>query len=254
LLDAIPPPFSIAPRVGGGSHQSTTANQLYATIGLLEPWPLPRDYCGYLNLPQNIALPPPPSIDPTLNAFSEADIVWGMRLYYFNPVGQVLFYTSAYRVTCRAEYARSVAAEDLQTTHSSRMDLVYLMNIPGVAAPVPFAVVEVKRKDAIKFNDWVPALKKWGALGEGAEVMCRQAVKYCYCLNVAYFAFFDGRTTVLGKVCGNRAAWRSARPMGAPPCKALYRWLDDPAEMKRNLFIWLKQAQADCLSKHGIIV
>src|SRR5437762_12095837 len=102
-----------------------------------------------------------------------------MRFYYFTPVTQVLFYTSRYRVICRVEYIQSVTEEDLLITHSSRMDLVFLMDIPDVAIPVPFAVVEVKGKDAINYNDWVPTLKKWGAFPPGSDVICRQVIKYC---------------------------------------------------------------------------
>ena len=105
-----------------------------------------------------------------------------------------------------------------------------------------FAILEFKRPGAIKFAEWQPVMGQPGTLGPGAVNICRQLHKYAYACNTPFGAVCDGLTLVLMKFGGSRHDWYNAQPQRAIPNSAVFRWITDRSLMKRNLYVWAREA------------
>lgn len=236
LLES-PPPFTTLPASSRITHQSSHQNQLFASIGRITLWPhsdgLADYYCN-----QNITVPNhwPIQHDPTLEMNSEAEAIYITRAYIMGPVVRALYYCGISRQVKLIPEDTAIAGNIV-----SRSDMTVRAEIPGGWRP--FAIIEFKRPGAINIQEWEPAMSQnGGALGPGADRICRQLHKYAYTYDTPYVAVCDGLTLVLMLLGGSRLTWYSNQPTPTAPNVALFRWVGDIKHMKCNLYVWLRQA------------
>jgi hypothetical protein len=117
---------------------------------------------------------------------------------------------------------------------------------------VRFAVLEFKRPGSIKGFEWVPATNGSGEIeGSGAKI-CRQLKKYAYSLALRYVSVCDFNLLILLRLGGNPGDWYNATPLLAGSTSAEIRWIAEAPEMKRNLYVFLKEALDECLRTQSV--
>ena len=245
LLESPPPPqfYNIfTNNAFGDPSPSSGTNSLYATLRRLVPRPLPANLNGYYELANRYARAfNPVLIDPTLTVNNEADTVFLMRMYIVTPVCAVLGTSTQYAVITTSEETVS----DGRTI--CRVDLSFAVRLSD-AITKTFAVLEFKRPGSIKLEEWTPIISGTGAIYGGADIICRQLHKYAAIRETPFVGVCDGLSLVLLQIGGTKETWKSDRPYSAQPNEAMYWWINDLNEMKRNLFLWLHGALEECIT------
>ena len=162
-------------------------------------------------------------------------------MYIVTPVCVVLGTSTQYIVSTTSEETVS----DGRTT--CRVDLSFAVQL-SEAVRKTFAVLEFKRPGSIKPEEWSPVLNATGSMGGGADIICRQLHKYAAIRETPYVGVCDGLNLVLLQLSGTNETWKSDRPYGAHPNEAMFWWINDLNEMKRNLFLWLYGALQECIN------
>ena len=85
-------------------------------------------------------------------------------------------------------------------------------------------------------------------MGGGADIICRQLHKYAAIREMPYVGVCDGLSLVLLQLGGMKEAWQGDRPYSARRNGAMFWWINDLNEMKRNLFPWLYGALQECIN------
>jgi hypothetical protein len=247
-LESDPPPF-ITPNIHHITHQSSTHNLRFSTIGRLTNWLNPEGLAGYYtigHMSRDLDYHPT-SIDPTIAMNNEAETIYLLRVYMLTPVVSALHYSRSGGIQTFTEETAVVNGI------TSRVDLSIATKIGQDWRRI--AIIECKRPGAIIPAEWNPVIDQDGVLGEGADRICRQLHKYAYNYDVPYVAVWDGLVLVLVLLFlgGTRDTWCSNLPRGTTPNGAAYRWIANRFIMKKNLWVWLKEAYDACRANHGIV-
>lgn len=237
------------PSSGSGTiRNSSDSNKLYANIGRLSTLYCPRDLSGYYNLPSALQYHPIQA-DPTLELSVEADAIRASHTYIIGPVNMVLFNNSYLMngVPCRIRsIAEDVHSRTVQLStsysvnHISRVDLSWEVYIGN--SWHKFAFLEFKRPSALTLSDWTPATIGTGPVRGSGEKICRQIVKYGYSWNVRFVAACTWDTMVLLFLEGETQNWVQRGTQPVPNISAQFGWVNGQAEMKRQLYVFLKGA------------
>jgi len=225
----------------GLASTSSRSNGIYPNVNQLFNWDLPECLGGYARLPQD-SLFAPPQLDPTIEISVEADAIWASRLYLLTPVNTVFSHMSPYKIRCSAEDSHSVRVrlDNKMVEHLSRVDLSWSVEVRE-GHWNKFALLEFKRRGAICGHDWGPGFNNEPLVGS-AKKICQQLTKYGHTFGTRFVGVSDWDTLVLLRLCGTREAWASAT-IGEPVnIGAYFRWISDRHEIKRNLYVFLKEA------------
>jgi len=214
----------------GVVYVSSRANDLYGPIGPVTEWALPHDLAGYGSLGGSYHHVPP---NPLAAGITEGDTVLAAMNAFFQPVDMVL------SENCRGYTLASLSEATARVTfteekdHVSRMDRSWAFHNNGQWTK--FAIVEFKRSGALRRADW----NSPEVTGRG-DIICRQLKKHATSCVTRFVACCDGEKLVLIWLGGEMADWnRNPNPPATP---AQIRWIEDTGEIKRNLFVFLKQA------------
>jgi hypothetical protein len=229
----------------GLASVSSGTNQHYANVSGLLAWDLPQGLSGYENLPAEL-LYSAAQIDPAIQISGEADAIWASRLYIVTPVNSVLCRNTSYPIRCGSEDSHSVKVmvDGNIVEHMSRVDLSWSVKIQEIW--YRFAVLEFKRPGAIVYTDWSPALVKKPVV-RSAKKICQQLSKYAYTFHNPFNGVCDWFQLVLLRFGGSREQWKDTIEI-----ESNYRWVEDRNEMKRNLYVFLKEALDDFLRRNQI--
>jgi hypothetical protein len=233
----------------GVAFPSSQANEHYGLIGPLVDWPLPSDLCGYKDLP-NHAIYYPNNYDPTVVIITEADDILTAMHTMFNDVNiELASNASGYQIRCSSEESHSVPVEPDtgRTYHLSRVDKSWSYN--DGQKFIRFTVLEFKRPGAIKQVDWFSTTDST-VTGTGANI-CRQLKKYAYSFSLHHVGVCDLDTLMLLHLGGDRNDWLSSMTGTAPTTGARYRCITQRDQMKRHLYVFLKEALHAMLLAHG---
>jgi hypothetical protein len=224
---------------------SSVTNQYYANVSRLLTWDLPQGLGGYDNLPADLVYSAA-QIDPAIQISGEADAIWASRLYIVTPVNSVLCRNSSYPIRCGSEDSHSVKVmvDGNIVEHMSRVDLSWSVKVREIW--YRFAVLEFKRPGAIVYTDWSPALINKPVV-RSAKKICQQLSKYAYSFHNPFNGVCDWFQLVLLRLGGNREQWKESIEV-----ESNYRWIVDRNEMKRNLYVFLKEALDDFLLRNQI--
>jgi hypothetical protein len=231
----------------GLASTSSASNGAYATVNWLTDWPLPPQLCGYGSLAADLKYSANDP-DPTIQITAEADAIWASRLYLVTPVNIVLYYNISrpYRVRCSSEDSHSVRllVDGKSVEHLSRVDLSWSVEIPRRGWQ-RFALLEFKRPGAVRTSEWAPGTRG-DPVVNSADKICRQLAKYAYSFDIPFVGVCDWDYLVLLRLQGTREQCREGY------LAADIRWIENPNEMKRNLYVFLKEAFEDCLRRNGL--
>jgi len=226
-------------------YTSSAANEHYGLMAPLKDWPLPTGLGGYDDL-SNADLYTPFPTNPLAATVTEADIISATMNAIFNPVETVLSRNSyGYQITAACEDSHTVSVPTAlggSVNHFSRIDRSWSYWDPRAGRSVPFAVMEFKKPGALVEREWRTACMTGGEVHGKGETLCRQLKKYGYGLRTPFVGACDGRILLLLFLGGTRDQWFSEALLQAPTTPALIRWINDTAEMKRNAYVFLREA------------
>jgi hypothetical protein len=142
-----------------------------------------------------------------------------------------------YNISCNAEETQSVIfsmGNGLTKSHLSRVDKSWSYD-GGL-----FAILEFKRPGAIKPAEWFNTANDtvWGS----GDHICRQLKKYAYAYGLRYVGVCDLNTLILMQLGGDQNQWYNATPENAPTTSAYFRYITDKNQMKRQMYVFLKEA------------
>ena len=224
----------------GPASTSSRLNGIYPNVTQLFNWDLPEGLGGYARLPQGSPFAPP-QLDPTIEINVEADAIWVSRLYLLTPVNTVFSHTSPYKIRCSVEDGHSVRVrvDNKMVEHLSRVDLSWSVEVHE-GHWNKFALLEFKRPGAICGRDWGPGFNNEPLVGLTKKI-CQQLIKYGHTYGTRFVGVSDWDMLVLLRLCGTRDVWASAT-IGEPVnVSAYFRWISDRHEIKRNLYVFLKE-------------
>ncbi len=118
---------------------------------------------------------------------------------------------------------------------------------------VKFALVEFKRRGALEERDCSSSAPGSKVTGRGGKI-CRQLKKYAHLCRTRFVACCDGEKLVLMILGGNSEDWYRDAAYTAPTTPAQARWVGTPGEMKRHLFVFLREALVSKLRENGMLV
>jgi len=243
LLESEPPPFVglVVPR---STHQSSQFNLRFASIYRLNFWPNPDGLKNYYSR-QNTEIPVhfPLQISAIHGFENESDMAYMTRAYIIDPVVLSLHYSGDIRKRLRVLTEDTATSTDPMTGVSivSRSDL-------SVCAETQqnywerFAIIEFKSPGTINYEEWRLAMDQNGAMGPGANTICRQLHKYAWTYNTRFVAVCDGITLVLMRLDGVKDNWIGPNPYQVPPNSASYKYMNDRTSWKCNMFVFLREA------------
>ena len=252
MLDAYPP----LSRFGatGIVFNSSAANQHYGLIAPLKYWPLPQTLEGYESLSNDEFYQAVPG-DPLAGILTEGDTIYAVMNAIFHPVNSVLHrncYGQTLLTSSEDSHSAKVMLPDGKTgEHLSRVDRSW--SILHGQDWTKFAVMEFKRPGALNPLEWNDAIINGTAVdGKGGKV-CRQLKKYGYSCGTPFVGCCDGNVLVVLCLGGQQSEWFHAIPLAAPQTPAHVRWIDKVEEMKRNLFVFLREALKWKLRQLGLL-
>jgi len=237
----------------GTIYNSSAANKQYGPIAPLREWQLPEGLGGYENLHENRTYTPFPT-NPMCATVTEADVISVTMNAIFNPVETVLFRNSYnYPIKASCEESRSISVRTTlgSANHLSRIDRSY--SYWDGQRWVTFAIMEFKRPNALVPAEWAAAFASGNEVGGDGDKLCRQLKKYGYVLHTPFVGAFDGKVLLLLFLDGREDQWFHPDARSAPPTPGRFRWINDPNEMKRNAYVFLRHALYSKLRQQGLI-
>jgi hypothetical protein len=117
---------------------------------------------------------------------------------------------------------------------------------------VKFAIVEFKRPGALNTSDWDFGANGSTVAGRGGKI-CRQLKKGASLCGTPFVGCSDGKKLVVMRLGGNVADCYHDTPYTAPATPAQARWIENSVEMKRHLFLFLREALDFKLREHGML-
>jgi hypothetical protein len=254
-LSAPPPTQSarfileVSPEMGilqysGIVYASSEANVHYGGVGPLSPWALPSDLCGYQNLRGLYHYVPP---NPLAAGITEGDTVLTAMNAFFQPVDMVLHQNCGGHPLASFSESSSTVSIGNGRAQTSRVDRSWAFQKGQTW--IKFAVVEFKRRGALVQTEWNATAPGSQVEGRGGKI-CRQLKKYASHCQTRFVACCDGEKLVTMILEGDSTKWYNDRAFTAPITPARSRWVGDSGEMKRYLFLFLKEALEAKLSEH----
>jgi hypothetical protein len=245
--------LEIPPRMGflqysGAVYNSSESNKYYGTVGPLASWELPPDLAGYNSLQGLYHYTAP---NPMAAGITEGDTVLAAMNAFFDPVDAVLYNNCHGQfVTSSSESTASVRTGEGRA-QICRVDRTWAYYNQQTKNWVRFAIIEIKRRGALTASDWVFGVRS-SVAGRG-EKICRQLKKSALISGTPFVGCCDGEKLVVMHLQGNSEDWSNRTANMAPPTAALARWIESSTEIKRNLYVFLRQALEFKLREHGIL-
>ena len=227
-------------------YASSEANVHYGAVGPLSPWALPTDLCGYQTLQGLYHYVPP---NPLAAGITEGDTVLTAMNAFFQPVDMVLHQNCHGNTLASFSESSSTVPIGNGRTQTSRVDRSWAFQKNGTW--IKFAVVEFKRRGALVEAEWNATAPGSQVGGRGGKI-CRQLKKYGHHCQTRFVACCDGEKLVTIILEGDSTNWYNDRAYAAPTTPARSRWVVDSGEMKRHLFLFLKEALETKLREHGM--
>lgn len=229
----------------GQASNSSTSNSFYANIGSLTLLAYPDDLAGYYNLDLT-HLYHPVQVDRTLDISVEADAIRACHSYIVGPVNMVLannpysLQGQSYPIRSISEdvHSKTVQVGNNYVLHVTRVDLSWQVSL--ASGWHTFAIVEFKRPKALHQADWAPAMCGQGPVRDQGKKICRQLVKYGMHYGVRFVAACTWDAMILLRLGGDPNNWYGAVGAGAIPAE--YQWINSQTDMKRHLFVFLRNA------------
>jgi hypothetical protein len=248
-----PPLMPIFDESSGTVYNSSAANDHYGAIAPLREWPLPEGLGGYNVLSDFDRYTPFPN-NPLAATVTEADVISTTMNAIFNPVETVLSrnnYNCQIKAACEDSHTVSVPTHLGSVSHLSRIDRSYSYWDGQSQMWIPFAIIEFKRPGALVYEEWRAAFANGTEVGGKGTKLCRQLKKYGYGLVTPFVGAFDGRVLLLLFLDGTREQWYHADTSEARSTPAYFRWIYNPVEMKRNAYVFLRDALRWKLRQEG---
>jgi len=236
----------------GAVYNSSAANDHYGLIAPLQLWPLTKELGGYKSLSDFDRYTPFPN-NPLAGTVTEADVISATMNAIFNPVDAVLSRNSyGYPLLASCEDSHSTPVQTFlgPMEHLSRVDRSW--SFWNGQRYVQFAVMEFKRPGALEPGEWGTAYTNGTVVrGKGSKV-CRQLKKYGYGFDTPFVGCFDGKVLILLYLAGGREQWYHPTLLAAPNTPGYWRWIDNQNEMKRNAYVFLREALQWKLQQQGL--
>jgi hypothetical protein len=169
----------------------------------------------------------------------------------FNDVN-IVFAANArrYQIRCRFEESHSAPVNLATglTDHLSRVDMSWLYSY-NRRNFYTFAILEFKHPEAIRQKDWFGTPNST-VLSSG-EKICRQLKKNAYSFSLCCIGACDLNTLLLLHLEGERKDWFSSTPFDTLPIPAQFRCITQADQMKRQMYVFLKEALDEKLRDNG---
>lgn len=242
----VPPEMGIL-QYSGTVYNSSEANIFYGPVGPLTQWDLPQDLAGYNNLQGKYHYVPP---NPLAAGITEGDTVLAAMNAVFQPVDMVLHQNCDGRILASFSESTSSVRTGVGRDQICRVDRSWAFY--NGQTWVKFAIVEFKRRGALKSSEWQFGGVGTTVGGKGGKI-CRQLKKCASLCGTPFVGCCDGEKMVLMCLAGSSADWYRAIADTAPPTPAFARWIENSAEMKRSLYVFLREALKVKLREHRIL-
>lgn len=239
------PPETSSLQYSGVVYNSSVANNFYGPVGPLALWKLPQGLIGYDNLQGLYHYVPP---NPLAAGITEGDTVLAAMNAIFQPVDMVLQQNCHGQILASFSESTSHINTEMGRKQICRIDRSWAFQKEQTW--VTFAIVEFKRRGAIRADDWSSDHLTVG--GRGGKI-CRQLKNYATLCRTRFVGCCDGEKMVLMYLGGDSNDWYREIVNTAPATPAHARWIQNSGEMKRHLFVFLREA-LDCkLREHKIL-
>jgi len=239
------PPETTSLQYSGVVYNSSEANNLYGPVRPLELWKLPQGLTGYDNLLGLYHYVPP---NPLAAGITEGDTVLAAMNAIFQTVDMVLQQNCHSQIL--ASFSESTSRINTRMGREQICRVDHSWAFQKGQTWITFAIVEFKRRGAIRADDWSAQHLTVG--GRGGKI-CRQLKKCATLCRTRFVGCCDGEKMVLMCLGGDSNDWYRDTANTAPTTPAHARWIQNSGEMKRHLFVFLREALDYKLQEHGML-